>query len=332
MTPALQLCARSPSPRVAVISPRRRQAALEQRDQPAGAPPRATAATVAGARPRPRPWPPASCFAASMSANSISASKRSSRPSTTRSRSPARAAISIISVASSSCRARVVGRVVGGDVALDRVGQRGRVAQPPGGGERLRAQRVPRARVAAGVAERAAGETGEQPDPQRAVLGAERGERALEKRDESRVVARDAPREPPAVAERRPAECSAQAAGARRARRPRRTARLDAGVSPARAWASPSASSSSQRATGVALERERHLVEADRLLVGELGGGAVAGAAGVGDRLRGGPGAPRRSGAPARRGADRGRRRTAPRAPRRRAVQLAAGAPAVSSS
>ena len=56
---------------------------------------------------------------------------------------------------------------------------------------------------------------------------------------------------------------------------------------PARAWASPSASSSSQRRELVVGERQRDLVLARRLLERKLDGGSVAGAARVLDRLVG---------------------------------------------
>ena len=110
------------------------------------------------------------------------------------------------------------------------------------------------------------------------------------------VVARDVPDDPPAVAQRGAREQLARRPSALRElggvveRRLRRRA-----CRPPAHCASPSASSSSHRAGGSSTRVERELVQARRLLVGEQRDGAVAGAAGVGDRLGGRAGrAPRR--------------------------------------
>jgi hypothetical protein len=79
--------------------------------------------------------------------------------------SPARVATSTSSVASSSC-----------------------LCTPPGHLECLRSQRgLPIGREA-GVTQRAAGEAGEQPDAQRAVIVAERRDHALDQRHQELVV------------------------------------------------------------------------------------------------------------------------------------------------
>ena len=214
-----------------------------------------------------------SARAASRSPSSTSASSRSSCPSRTRSSSPARAARSISSFASSSCRAVVVGRVVAEDVAVDRVGERR--ARPPRRRAIASASSLRRGLALgreARVAERAAGEPREQPHPQRALVGLVDGPSARSSSGTRRaIVPGDLPHDPPAVAERRAGELLGQRVAPRPAPPPRGTRRLGRGACRRpRDAASPSASSSSQRASGVADERQRQLVVARRLLVGEL--------------------------------------------------------------
>ena len=66
------------------------------------------------------------------------------------------------------------------DVADERVGQRGRVTEAPAGLERLPAQLGLPLRSEPGIAERATCETGEEPDPEWAVLLSDSRDRPLE--------------------------------------------------------------------------------------------------------------------------------------------------------
>ena len=105
---------------------------------------------------------------------------------------------------------RVVGRMVRRDVAVEGVRERRGIAETPRRLQRLARDRAP-ARGVVRVAQGATAEPREQADAQLAVALADRLERSLEQRHEIGVVARDAPDEPPAVAERRAGELLAQA-------------------------------------------------------------------------------------------------------------------------
>jgi hypothetical protein len=96
---------------------------------------------------------------------------------------------------------REVRRVTARDVAVETVRERRRLSDSPGHLEGLRRERSPLFGVGARVAKRAAREPREEPDAQVAVVVAESSERSLEQGHEVRVVARDVPDQPAAVAE-----------------------------------------------------------------------------------------------------------------------------------
>ena len=164
---------------------------------------------------------------------------------------------------------RVGGRMVGGDVALDGVGQRRGVVEAPGHRERLLAESGLALRREAGVAQRAAGQTGQQPDAKRAVGRAERGQRALEQRHEMLVVARDVPDDAAAVAERRAAEEVGQAVAVREVRglAERRLRRARVARARPRLAHREQQLAADRRLVG---QRQGQLVQAGGLLVGEL--------------------------------------------------------------
>ena len=91
--------------------------------------------------------------------------------------------------------------VVAEDVAVQAVGEGLVVVEAAGDLQRLGAHRPPAPPGGVGVAQRAAREADEQPHARRAVLGRQRRERPLEQHREQRIVARDVPDDPAAVAQ-----------------------------------------------------------------------------------------------------------------------------------
>ena len=91
--------------------------------------------------------------------------------------------------------------VVAEDVAVQAVGEGLVVVEATGDLQRLGAHRPPAPPGGVGVAQRAAREPDEPPHARRAVVGRQRRERPLEQHREQRIVARDVPDDPAAVAQ-----------------------------------------------------------------------------------------------------------------------------------